>query len=77
MPVRHWLSEKIPDVIPAHLATLFFGTLKLSIISGRYGNTEVNATRVLWLDVLCIRGLQSILTWFCEPTYCYPSRISI
>ena len=29
---------------PAQLATLSFGTLKLSIISGRYGKTEVIAT---------------------------------
>ena len=35
MPVAAWLREKTADVIPAHLATLFLGTPKLSIISGR------------------------------------------
>ncbi len=44
MPVKHWENEKTADVIPAHFATSFLGTLKLSIISGRYGKTDVKAT---------------------------------
>lgn len=35
--------EKVEPTIPAHLATLFSGTPKLLIISGKYGKTEVSA----------------------------------
>lgn len=35
MLVRHWQSENIAEVRPAHLAMSFSGTPKLSIISGR------------------------------------------
>lgn len=34
--VRHCESEKAADVIPAHHATCFFSTPKLSIISGYF-----------------------------------------
>jgi hypothetical protein len=43
IPVRDWDSEKMADVVPAHCAILSVGTLKDSIISGRYGKTEVRA----------------------------------
>ena len=34
IPVKHWLREKVAERRPAHFATSFLGTLKLSIISG-------------------------------------------
>lgn len=43
IPVRLWDNEKMADVVPAHWATLSVGTLNDSIISGRYGKTEVKA----------------------------------
>ncbi len=43
IPVTAWLKEKTAEVIPAHLATLFLGTPKLSIIWGKYGNIFDNA----------------------------------
>ena len=33
--VAHWPRLKMAEAIPAHFAILFFGTLKLSTISGR------------------------------------------
>jgi hypothetical protein len=38
--VRHCEREKTADVIPAHLATSFFDTPKLSIISGCKQNEQ-------------------------------------
>jgi hypothetical protein len=43
MPVSDCDSEKMADVVPAHWAILSVGTSNDSIISGRYGKTEVNA----------------------------------
>lgn len=37
-------TEKMAPVKPAHLATSFFSTPKLAIISGRYGKTDVRAS---------------------------------
>jgi hypothetical protein len=42
-PVKAWHIEKIADAAPAQRAMSFSGTPKDSIISGRYGKTEVNA----------------------------------
>jgi hypothetical protein len=44
MAVTHWLREKAADVRPAHFAIWSGGTLNDSIISGRYGKTDVKAT---------------------------------
>ena len=48
-PVSAWLKEKTADVIPAHLATLFFGTSKLSIISGCVKSVLVRPTPTIRL----------------------------
>ena len=42
--VRNWQNEKLPAQIPAHLPISSLFTPKLSIISGRYGKTDVYAT---------------------------------
>jgi hypothetical protein len=42
-PVKAWHMQNIADAIPAHRATSSTGTPKDSIISGRYGETDVRA----------------------------------
>lgn len=43
MPVKPWQKENVADVRPAQRAISFSGMPKYSIISGRYGKTEVSA----------------------------------
>jgi hypothetical protein len=43
MPVQAWHMEKMADTNPAQRAMSFSGTPKNSIISGRYGFTDVRA----------------------------------
>ena len=43
MLVKPWQMQKMAVVRPAHQAMLFTGTPKDSIISGRYGFTDVRA----------------------------------
>jgi hypothetical protein len=42
-PVQAWQMGNMADVIPAQRAMSFLGMPNDSIISGRYGNTEVSA----------------------------------
>jgi hypothetical protein len=42
-PVQAWQTEKMAETAPAARAISFSGTPKDSIISGRYGKTEVRA----------------------------------